>query len=65
MRLSLITGFIELLQMAITNNYSAIAISHTLQFTRAHIKSLDVLYLHQCRVIPRSKSRKTAPNSLK
>jgi hypothetical protein len=35
----LVTGFIEHLQIVTTNNYSAIANSHTLQFTTARINS--------------------------
>jgi hypothetical protein len=33
------TGFVEQLQIVTTNNYSAIANSHTLQFTTERTKS--------------------------
>jgi hypothetical protein len=36
-----VTGFIEHLQIVTTSNYSAIANSHTLQFTKARIKSSE------------------------
>jgi hypothetical protein len=35
----LVIGFIELLQIVTTSNYSAIANSHTQQFTTARTKS--------------------------
>jgi hypothetical protein len=38
-RFSLVTGFIEHLQIVTTSNYSAITSSHTLQFTTACSKS--------------------------
>jgi hypothetical protein len=37
----LLVGFIDDLQNVTTNNYSAIANSHTLQFTTAHIKTFQ------------------------
>jgi hypothetical protein len=39
MGFGLVVGFIEHLQILTTSNYSAIAISHTLQFTTARTKS--------------------------
>jgi hypothetical protein len=45
---ALVTGFTELLQNVITNNYSVIANSHTLCSSLQHIQSLlSLLYLHQ------------------
>jgi hypothetical protein len=37
----LVMGFIELLQIETTSNYSAITISHTLQLTTARTKSFQ------------------------
>jgi hypothetical protein len=39
MGFELVIGFTELLRNVTTSNYSAIAISHTLQFTTARTKS--------------------------
>jgi hypothetical protein len=39
MEFRLVTGFIEHLQIIITNNYSTITNSHTQQYTTACIKS--------------------------
>jgi hypothetical protein len=39
MGFGLVIGFIELLQIVSTGNYSAIANPHTLQFTTARTKS--------------------------
>jgi hypothetical protein len=43
----LVIGFIGHLQIVPTSNYSAIANSHTLQFTTAYTKSSSVSYLHR------------------
>jgi hypothetical protein len=44
----LVIGFIKHLQNVTTSNYSAIANSHTLHFTRAHSSLLlSLLCLHQ------------------
>jgi hypothetical protein len=42
-----VIGFIELLQIVRTNNYSAIPNSHTLQFTTPRIKSSHLLCRHR------------------
>jgi hypothetical protein len=40
----LVAGFTEHLQMVTTSNYSAIADSHTLQFTTAHTKPSQFVF---------------------
>jgi hypothetical protein len=45
MEFELIIEFIEHLQIVTTSNYSAIASSHTLQFTRARTKSSQTAVL--------------------
>jgi hypothetical protein len=44
MECGLVNGFIEHLQILTTCNYKAIANSHTLQFTTAHIKSSQFVF---------------------
>jgi hypothetical protein len=43
----LVIGFIDLLQNVATSNYTAIANSHSQQFTTAALSLLSLLHLHQ------------------
>jgi hypothetical protein len=55
MGFELVIGFVGLLKLVTTKNYSAIANSHTLQFTVAHNKSSQFISTGGCLVkVPNS-----------